>query len=208
MRSVKDSHHDAMMSRLRQAFLDHGYEQVTMIALARACDLTRRALYHHFSGKEDAFREVIRWRHGIEIDAGLAAGEARLAEGGTLVDAIVAIFDVRYGETRRDLERSPHAAELNREGFARCHDIMSQSAQTFQDRLAALLQRQIDAGKLVLRRGFLPDEVAQLLADGARGTNQTLPLRPVATLPERYSRMCAAILYGCSERIEGGRTAR
>ncbi|MDR3372996.1 MAG: helix-turn-helix domain containing protein, partial [Ancalomicrobiaceae bacterium] len=80
---MRESHHDHMMGRLRQQFLDHGYENVTMIALARGCDLTRRALYNHFSGKEEAFRAVLRWSHAIEIEAGIAAGERVLGEGGS-----------------------------------------------------------------------------------------------------------------------------
>lgn len=188
---MRESHHDHMMGRLRQQFLDHGYENVTMIALARGCDLTRRALYNHFSGKEEAFRAVLRWSHAIEIEAGIAAGERVLGEGGS-------VLDVRYGMARRDLERSPHALEINREAFQRCRDIMSASAQTFQDRIAGLLQGLVNRDQLVLHPDFAPAEMAQLLADGARGVNQTLPLRPAATLLERYRRMCRAILYGCA----------
>jgi AcrR family transcriptional regulator len=187
---------DKMMARLREAFLQHGYERPTMIALAEACELTRRALYHHFSSKEEAFREVIRWRHGVEIDLGLAAGRRRSAEGGSAIDAVVAIFDARYGEARRDLERSPHALELNHEAFRRCRDVMSESAAHFQARLAEFLR---ECGRLRLRPGFSFAEAAQLLADGVRGVNQTLPARSSSTLPERYRRMCEALLYGFAE---------
>ena len=105
---------DKLMPRLRQAFLDHGYEQLTMIGLAKACDLSRRALYHHCRSKEDAFRAMLRWRHSREIEAGIEAGGRRIAEGGSAVEAIAAVFDARYGAARRDLERSPHALEINR----------------------------------------------------------------------------------------------
>ncbi len=190
---------EKMLRRLREAFLDYGYEQPTMIALAKACDLTRRALYHHFSSKEEAFREMIRWRHGVEIEAGLAAGRLRLAQGAGAVEAVVAVFDARYGEARRDLERSPHALELNREAFARCHDVMSQSAVDFQLRLAGFLAEIADNGGLRLKPGASFDAMAQLLADGARGVNQSLPARPSSGLPERYRGMCEALLFGCAE---------
>lgn len=196
---MRERSDEKMMARLRQAFLDYGYEQPTMIGLAKACDLSRRALYHHFRSKEDAFREVLRWRHGLEIEAGLAAGERRIAEGASVVEAIVAVFDARYGEARRDLERSPHALEINREAFHRCHDIMSESAATFQARLAAFLERLAARGLLRLKPGVGFDETAQLLADGARGVNQTLPLRSSFNLAERYFSMCQALLYGCAE---------
>jgi hypothetical protein len=41
--------------------------------------------------------------------------------------------------------------------------------------------------------------MAQYLADGARGVNQSLPPRPAVTLAERYRKMSAAVLYGCAE---------
>ena len=56
---------EGLALRLRQAFLDHGYEQLTMSGLAQVCGLTRRALYHHFSNKEEAFRFVLRHDGGV-----------------------------------------------------------------------------------------------------------------------------------------------
>lgn len=44
-----------LVSRLERAFLDHGYEQLTMIGLTKAVDVTRRTLYNYFSGKEKLF---------------------------------------------------------------------------------------------------------------------------------------------------------
>jgi len=196
---MRERSDEKLMVRPRQAFLDHGYEQPSMIGLAKACDLSRRALYHHFRSKEDAFREVLRWRHGFEIEAGLEAGARRIAEGAGAVEAIVAVFDARYGEARRDLEGSPHALEINREAFHRCHDIMSEAAASFQARLAAFLGEIAGRGLLRLKPGAGFEEVAQLLADGARGVNQTLPLRSSFNLSERYRRMCEALLYGCAE---------
>jgi len=201
---MDSTHRDRLMGRVRQAFLDHGYDQLTMIGLAKACDLTRRGLYHHFSSKEGAFRDMIRWRHQLEIASGMAAGERLLAQGAAPLDALVEIFDVRYGEARRDLERSPHAAELNYEAFGRCRDIMIASAIAFQDRLAAFLRDLGSRDLLRFKADFAPEDAAQCLADGARGVNQTLPPRPALTLPDRYRRMSVAVLYGCAEQPSGG----
>ncbi len=40
-----------LVTRLEQAFLGHGYERLTMTALADAIGLTRRTLYNQFSSK-------------------------------------------------------------------------------------------------------------------------------------------------------------
>ena len=188
------------MARLHQAFLDFGYEQPTMVGLAKACEVTRRTLYNHFSSKEEAFRGQLRWRHAIEITAGLEAGTRVLAEDGSALDAIVSIMDRRYGMTHRALEKSPHAVELNYTAFRRCRDVMSESATTFQDGLATSLAAMVEQKLLRLRACMTPVMLAQHLCDGARGVNQSLPAQPATSLPERYRQMFEVILFGCCER--------
>jgi AcrR family transcriptional regulator len=190
---------ERLLSSLQRAFLTLGYEQPTMEELARACDITRRTLYNHFDNKEGAFRAQLRWTHSIEIAAGLAAGARVVADGGSALDAVVAIMDTRYGDARRKLESSPHAVEINYVAFRSFRDVMADSAATFQDRLVMFLTELRQRGLLRLRPEVTPAELAQLLADGARGVNQTLPPQPALSLPERYRRMFAVILHGCSE---------
>lgn len=187
------------MQRVAQALLDYGYNQLTMGGLARACDLTPRALYYHFKSKEDAFRETLRWNHVREIRNGWEAGRAKLSEGGDALDVIVAILDRRFGDARRNLERSPHASELNVEAFHRCREVIEESAAVFQAGLAEVLIDLEKRGLIRLRPNQTPVVVAQLLADGARGVNQTLPTRTASTLAERYARMCEALMYGFCE---------
>ena len=171
-----------------------------MGGLANACDLSPRALYNHFKGKEDAFRETIRWNHEREIRRSWEASQWRLTEGGTAVDAIVAVLDARFGEARRDLELSPHSSELDLEAVRRCRDIVDEAAVEFQAGFAVVLT---DLDKRSLLR-LLPHQsavgVAQLLTDGARGVNQTLPALPASTVVDRYRRMCEALLYGVTDR--------
>jgi AcrR family transcriptional regulator len=194
---------ERMMEALRLAFHNFGYGLLTMGGLAKACDLTTRALYHHFQNKEDAFRDTIRWNHVREISRGWEAGRQTLAVGGGALETIVAILDCRFGQARRDLELSPHASELNFELFRRCRDIMEESAAVFQTGLAEVLVNLEERGLLRLRPNQTPAQAAQLLADGARGVNQTLPSQAAATLPERYARMCEALLYGVAEPLTG-----
>jgi AcrR family transcriptional regulator len=186
-----------LLHSLRQAFFDFGYETPTMVDLAKACGVTRRTLYNHCVNKTDAFRAILRWRHGIEIAAGMDAGRHALAAGCSVLDAAVAIMDTRYGEARRDLGQSAHAVEINYAAFRYCREVMIASAVDFQTRLADWLAELAADGQLRLREGVTALELAQLLADGARGVNQSLPPLPAAGLPARYRRMFAAILHGC-----------
>ena len=42
----------ARMLQLEKAFLDHGYSELSMRGLAKACDLTTRALYYYFRDRK------------------------------------------------------------------------------------------------------------------------------------------------------------
>lgn len=187
-----------LAARLRQAFLDHGYEQVTMSGLAQLCGFSRRALYHHFSNKEEAFRYWLDFYGRVSIAQGLAAGRRVMEAGGSAVDVIVETMNVRYGDARRRLSRSPHALEVNDQAFRRARDIMIGAAVDFQGEVAGLLV-ELEARRLInLKPGATPEALAQSLCDGARGTNQALPPIPIDDLHLRYRKIIEAILFGAA----------
>lgn len=187
-----------LLEQVNQAFLDHGYSGLSMIVLARACGFTQRALYYYFSNKEDAFRAMIAWRHGESVALALEAGSAVRAGGGSALDIIAEILNVRYGDTRRRLAKSPHTVELNAEAFKRCRDLMIESAISFQADLERLIVEFEKSRMLKLNGRFTPAEIAQALADGGRAVNQALPPIPGEEYAARYRQMCAMVLYGCA----------
>jgi AcrR family transcriptional regulator len=182
--------------RLTQAFLDYGYDQLNMTGLAQAADMTRRSLYNYFSNKEEAFRFVIDQANAQGVSLGMAAGRAKFAAGTDAIGVLSEIINVRYGENRRRLMASPHAIEINDQAFRRCRDLMIASALSFQAQLADMIVELEAAGRLRRKAGMTPEAMAQLLADGARGTNQALPPIAGEHLAERYRQMVAALLFG------------
>ncbi len=200
MRSVTSlpSRPENLAARLRQAFLDHGYEQMTMSGLAQLCGFGRRALYHHFSNKEEAFRHMIDFYGRQAIAEGVAAGRSVMAAGGSAVDVIVETMNVRYGDARRRLSTSPHALEINDQAFRRARDLMIEAAIDFQAKVAEMVG-EMEARRLIqLRPRITTAMLAQSLCDGARGTNQALPPIPIDELPGRYRRIIEAILFGAA----------
>lgn len=185
----------------QEAFLRHGYEAMTMVTLAAACGLTRRGLYYYFSSKDEAFRAMIRFENDRALEAGRSAADAML-EGRRpkALDAITAWMDARYGETRRRLSASHFGKEINDAAFAVCGNVMVEYATVSHDELAKLIRRLQKSRLLKLRRSTSPEAIARVLADGARGVNQTRPPIPNSALKERYREISAAILYGMAER--------
>lgn len=189
-----------LMARVRQAFLDFGYGELSMVGMARACGFTRRALYNYFSSKEEAFRASIRYENEEAILSGLAAGQRVRRHGGSALDILAEIMNVRYGFTRRSLNVSPHTVELNAEAFRRCRDIMIEVAVGFQREIETLIVDLDAEGMLRLNGAFTPAQMAQMLADGARAVNQGLPPIPSEELAGRYRAMCQGLLYGMAEQ--------
>jgi AcrR family transcriptional regulator len=190
---------EPLLTRLRQAFLEHGYDDLTMVDLAPAIGMSRRMLYNHFSNKAVAFRYML-WHDGnIAIEASIAAGRKLVAESAKPLDILVTVMDVRYADNRRKLATSPHALEINDKAFRLARDIMIEAATVFQDRLGVLLGEMVDERLLSLKPGVSADALAQMLCDGARGSNQTLPPLPIDKLPQRYREIMGAILYGTAK---------
>jgi AcrR family transcriptional regulator len=187
-----------LLRRVSQAFLDYGYGGLSMVTMAKACGFTQRALYYYFSNKEDAFRAMIQFRNDEAVALARDAGKAMRAKGGSALDIIAEILDVRYGNTRRRVMRSPHTVELNAEAFKRCRDDMIQSAIAFQAELEELIVNLGKSRMLNLNGRFTAAQIAQGLADGGRAVNQALP--PVADedYKGRYRQMCEMVLYGCA----------
>src|SRR4051795_3827702 len=167
-----------LLQRVSQAFLDYGYSGLSMVTMAKTCGFTQRALYYYFSNKEDAFRAMIQFRNDEAIELAREAGKAVRAKGGSALDIIAEILDVRYGNTRRRVIPSPHTVELNAEAFKRCRDLMIRSAVTFQAELEQLIVDLETSRMLKLNGHFTAAQIAQGLADGGRAVNQGLP--PIA----------------------------
>ncbi len=197
------------MLRVESAFAAHGYSELTMRGLAKACDFSTRALYFYFSNKEEAFRAAVRFRNDLALGTGFAAGREQWAAGGDALDILAAVINIRYGDTRRIANASPHLVELNAEVFKRCNDIVTEVALFFEAELGKLIVELQDAGLLRLGADVTPDRAARALANGARGVNQRLPPVAPKDLARNYREMCSFVLYGCAEiPTKGRRKAR
>ena len=192
-----------LLNQVTQAFLDYGYSGLSMVGLAKVCGFTQRALYYYFSNKEDAFRAMITFRNAEAIELGSAAGRDVRAKGGSALDIITTILDIRYGDTRRRVTLSPHTVELNAEAFRRCRDIMIQSAIAFQTEIEKLIADLHASRMLKLNGRFTLAQIAQALADGGRAVNQALP--PIAgdDYSARYRLMCEVLLHGYAKMPKG-----
>ena len=146
-----------LLQRVNQAFLDHGYSALSMVVMAKACGFTQRALYYYFNNKEAAFRAIIEYRNEQAIELGLEAGKAVRSAGGSALDILTEILDVRYGETRRRVMRSPHTVELNAEAFKRLPVVRGY----VEDPVALLVRPQCERNRQVFAEADKPSQLFQ-----------------------------------------------
>src|SRR2546421_8805697 len=66
----------ALIAAARPLFAERGYSAVGTEEIVRAAGVTRGALYHHFSGKEDLFAAVYE-----QVEADLVAEIGQMATG-------------------------------------------------------------------------------------------------------------------------------
>lgn len=197
-----------LWAKINLAFLNYGYESLSMSTLAKACGFSRAALYQYFRSREEAFRFSTRTVNVVAIEGALAAGERLRQEGHSAIDIFAEITCARYALMRLKGMFSPHRVELNSVASRNCGDILIEVSLLFRDGLAEMLTKLVADGRLKPREGLAMVEIAQALADGARGVDQSLPAPTAEELPARHRQMVSAVLYGClTERAAGRRKA-
>lgn len=76
----KEDRREAIIDVAKRAFLEHGYADTSMSAIAALCGGSKTTLWNHFRSKEDLFQAFIDRLVG---DFSGALSEALLTEGGT-----------------------------------------------------------------------------------------------------------------------------
>jgi len=106
----------ALLDSAAAAFVERGYAEASLDEIARSARLTKGALYHHFSGKQDLFRAVFEEVEAEMIAAVLRAGADEPDQWRRLLAGIRAFLDActtpRY--RRIALEEGPAGLGWNR----------------------------------------------------------------------------------------------
>lgn len=97
---------DALLEAATKLFIEHDYADVSTEEILGAAGVSRGALYHHFAGKRDLFREV--------YDASEARALARIAES---LAGIEDPFELLIAASRSYLREAETSEELRRLGI-------------------------------------------------------------------------------------------
>jgi len=149
-----------------ESFLLYGYRRTSMEDIARACHLSRSALYIYFKNKEDVYRGMIGFLHE---DTLAQASEASQEEKGYR-RRLLGILQAKFVRHFALLARSEHAQELVDEHKGVVMDLHADFASSYKDLVQGVLESAIDEGELHLSKEFSSiDELVDLVMGCAGG---------------------------------------
>ena len=163
------SSRERILDSAAKVFGQHGYRLTSMELVAQECELTRQALYHHFESKEALFRAVVEAMLDGACRAEQSAALEQERAGKGLADILVAQLEARFRFVIDRIKGAAEAEELLNEQRRQTQDLH----QSFVDRkvgmIVGTIERVCAAGKLNLRDGVTPIELARCIDLAARG---------------------------------------
>jgi TetR/AcrR family transcriptional regulator, mexJK operon transcriptional repressor len=177
-------------------FLGQGFGATSIEGVAAAAGVSKRTFYHRFRDKPDPFRAVVRRL----VARWSSPFEAQLVEAGPVDETLA-----KAAKQILAAALSPEALQLYRlliaeaPRFPELAAIINEQSAASGNRLAALLQREADAGRLSLDDpGFAAEQFINMVLAGPR--RRALGLGPAMKPPEleRWIRRTIALfLEGC-----------
>jgi len=160
-------------------FARYGYRRVSLELIAQEADVSRAALYLHFTNKEDLFRAVSRQVH----ERAQAAAEAAAETAGDVATRIGAVLEAKHGQFYEIVHGSPHVAELVEEGNRLCGDLSEAYRKRFLRTLRGVIRQAAQEGEVDLEgAGLDAGQAAELFVDAAKG------LQGAGAMPQNPSR--------------------
>ncbi len=199
---------ERILDSAAKVFGQYGYKLASMELVAQECGLTRQALYHHFDSKEALFRAVVEAVHQGAFEAERAAGLKHERAGKGLADILAAQLDARFRYLFDLIKGSAQLEELLSEEQRQTRDLH----QIFVDHKFSLIVGAIEraraAGKVALRVGMTPVELARSVELAAQGLDlKKADARVLADL-ERSVRLMVAGAIAAAPDIADRRHSR
>lgn len=149
-----------ILAGARAAFLRFGFQRTSLADIASGAGVSRTAIYHYFTNKDEVLRAVVD-----EMNAGtLQASRKVLDEQHSLEVAVIGLLDAKFGRTLALLKESPHGAEL----IDATHRLIGPTAAVADAAFEACIVEALVAGG----RATDADAVADTIVAAAKGLLQ------------------------------------
>ncbi|WP_327404904.1 TetR/AcrR family transcriptional regulator [Streptomyces sp. NBC_01288] len=187
-RKTPEDRRDEILTAALKVFGHYGYRRASMELIAQAADISRPALYQHFSGREDIFRAM----GARMLDGVLDTARDAAATQTTLVDRVYAALSVKL-----ELVVGSVNAEFRTELLTEAGLVAADLMASFKIRFADLVEEQLAASSAELAQlgtVISARDCADLLLDTVVGISQADA--PAESLHRRLHQMVELTVLG------------
>ena len=164
-----DPRRRAILEAANVQFGRYGFRRTSMEDIAKQTGVSRASLYSHFENKEEIFRELSIALHEEALENAARELEAK-PDDALLEKRIQKALEAKLGGLHDLVSASPHGSEIMDENSRLCGDVVSASAQRFNEMLTLAFQAGAKSGEINLKgAGLTPDAAAELVRLAASG---------------------------------------
>lgn len=149
---------------LQSAFdvaLRYGYQRMTMDDVAKACAMSRPALYLQFKNKGEIYKAIVSDMMGRALDDAQSA----LNGPGDISARLFAAIKSGVLDPVDFLQATAHGAEL----LDMKHELAGEVIADWRAKKAAMIAAALDESGAAKTKGFAGDQLANILLDGIDG---------------------------------------
>ncbi len=170
--SPQDERRKRILDCALEVVLRYGYQRMTMDDVAKACGMSRPALYLQFKNKGEVYRAI-----GVDMLSQTLESARQALEGeGTVESRIFRAIKIGILDPTEMLLATPHGSEL----LDMKHQLAGDLIKDWHTKKAAMLAAALDESGVANTKGLTGLQLAHILLDGIDG----LKLR-AATAQER-----------------------
>ena len=159
------SPHDEKRKRILECAFDvvlrYGYQRMTMDDVAKACGMSRPALYLQFKNKGEIYQAIATEMMG----RALATAQSELVGSGSMEDRLFAAIKSGILDPMDVLHTTAHGAEL----LDMKHQLAGDVIADWRSKKAAMIATALDASGISGAKGLAGGQLADILLDGIDG---------------------------------------
>ena len=159
--SPQDEKRKRILESAFEVALRYGYQRMTMDDVAKACGMSRPALYLQFKNKGDIFSAIASEMMG----RALAGAKAALDGQGSIEDRLFAAIKTGILDPVEYLHSTAHGAEL----MDMKHDLAGDAMTNWHAKKLAMVAEALEASGVSSAKGLSGAQLAQILLDGIDG---------------------------------------
>ena len=144
--------------------LRYGYQRMTMDDVAKACGMSRPALYLQFKNKGEIYSAMAAQMMGRALEG----AKASLNGPGSIEERVFAAIKSGILDPVEFLHSTAHGAEL----IDMKHQLAGNVMADWHGRKAAMIAAALDASGVAKSKGFTGHQLALMLLDGIDGLKQ------------------------------------